>query len=323
MKLLIFPLAAFIASVFAYWQPELLVGLKGWIIPLLMLVMLGMGLTLHWQDFKKVWGLKKVVLVGVALQFLIMPLTAYALAKGLALSNELLIGMVLVGVTAGGTASNVITFLAKGNVALSVSMTIISTLLAIILMPFLASMYIGTMVEVPKLDMFITLLQIIIVPVLVGMAIRVWLRKYIFWLSLFSAQFSMFAIVCIIAIVVALNSGNVANLALPLLLAVILHNLIGLLSGYWITKWMGYNSIIARTVGIEVGMQNSGLSVALALKFFTPLSALPGAIFSLWHNVSGIFFALYFSHKSKQIRNGNVQANTSSQTVQKSKKTNK
>lgn len=314
MKLLFFPLAAFLASLFAYWQPELFVGFKSWIVPLLMLVMLGMGFTLSWQDFKQVWGLKNVVLVGVFIQFLIMPFTAYALAKGLALSDELLIGMILVGVTAGGTASNVITFLAKGNVALSVSMTIVSTLFAVVLMPILSTFYMGKVVEVPILDMFYTLFKIIIVPVVLGMLIRVWLRKYVFWLSLFSAQFSMLAIVFIIAIVVALNHGNFANLALPLLLAVVLHNLIGLLSGYWVVRWMGYDSVIARTVAIEVGMQNSGLSVALALKFFTPLSALPGAIFSLWHNVSGIFFALYFSSWRKQRKSGNVQGKKRSQT---------
>lgn len=313
MKLLFFPLAAFMASLFAYWQPELFAGFKSWIVPLLMLVMLGMGFTLSWHDFKKVWGLKQVVLVGVFLQFLIMPLTAYALAKGLALSDELLVGMILVGVTAGGTASNVITFLAKGNVALSVSMTIISTLFAVFMMPVLSSFYMDKTVDVPVVSMFITLFKIIIIPVVAGMLIRVWLRKYIFWLTLFSAQFSMLAIVFIIAIVVALNHGNFADLALPLLLAVVLHNLIGLLSGYWVTKWMGYDSVVARTVAIEVGMQNSGLSVALALKFFTPLSALPGAIFSLWHNISGIFFALYFSSWGKQRKSQNVQNKTSTQ----------
>ena len=297
MQLLLFPLAAFLASLFAYWQPELLIGFKSWIVPLLMLVMLSMGFTLSWQDFTKIWGIKKVVLVGVFLQFLIMPLTAYTLAKSLSLSADLFIGMILVGVAAGGTASNVITFLAKGNVALSVSMTIVSTAFAVVLMPLLSTLYLQETVDVPAMGMFVTLFQIIIFPVALGMLIRVWLKKYLFWLTLFSTQFSMLAIICIIAIVVALNHENFGGLALSLLIAVILHNIVGLFIGYWVIRIMGYDSIIARTVAIEVGMQNSGLSVALALKYFAPLAALPGAIFSLWHNISGIFFAMYFAYK--------------------------
>mgnify|MGYP001100258714 CR=1 FL=1 len=297
MQLLLFPLAAFLASFFAYWQPELLIGFKSWIVPLLMLVMLSMGFTLSWQDFTKIWGIKKVVLVGVFLQFLIMPLTAYTLAKSLSLSADLFIGMILVGVAAGGTASNVITFLAKGNVALSVSMTIVSTAFAVVLMPLLSTLYLQETVDVPAMGMFVTLFQIIIFPVALGMLIRVWLKKYLFWLTLFSTQFSMLAIICIIAIVVALNHENFGGLALSLLIAVILHNIVGLFIGYWVIRIMGYDSIIARTVAIEVGMQNSGLSVALALKYFAPLAALPGAIFSLWHNISGIFFAMYFAYK--------------------------
>ena len=297
MQLLLFPLAAFLASLFAYWQPELLIGFKSWIVPLLMLVMLSMGFTLSWQDFTKIWGIKKVVLVGVFLQFLIMPLTAYTLAKSLSLSADLFIGMILVGVAAGGTASNVMTFLAKGNVALSVSMTIVSTALAVVLMLLLSTLYLQETVDVPAMGMFVTLFQIIIFPVALGMLIRVWLKKYLFWLTLFSTQFSMLAIICIIAIVVALNHENFGGLALSLLIAVILHNIVGLFIGYWVIRIMGYDSIIARTVAIEVGMQNSGLSVALALKYFAPLAALPGAIFSLWHNISGIFFAMYFAYK--------------------------
>lgn len=305
MSLLLFPVFAILASLYAYWQPGDLVGFKSWIVPLLMMVMLGMGLTLSYHDFKKVWQYRFVVVMGVVLQFLIMPLTAYLLSIGMALDEALLIGMVLVGVTAGGTASNVMTFLAKGNVALSVSMTIVSTLLSVVMMPLLSLLYLGQMVEVPVNDMLLSLVKIILVPIAVGMFLRVFIEQFaskssfqLSSLAQISSVFSMLAIVFIIAIVVALNNANFADLALPLLLAVMLHNLIGLFSGYWATRWLGYDSLVARTVAIEVGMQNSGLSVALALKFFTPLSALPGALFSLWHNVSGIFFASYFAKKS-------------------------
>lgn len=299
MKILLFPFSALIASLFAYQYASVFIDFKSWIVPLLMLIMLSMGFTLTTADFVKILKLKRVVLIGVGLQFLVMPLAAFLLAAMFTLPQELLIGMILVGVAAGGTASNVITFLAKGNVALSVSMTTLSTLVAVFMMPLLTWLYLGSSVEVPLFSMLLTLLQIIVVPVALGMLIRRIFKSYIHLMTAFSTVFSMAAIVFIIAVVVALNHANFADLAIVLILAVVLHNLIGLLVGYWVIRCLGYDSVIARTIAIEVGMQNSGLSVALALKFFTPLAALPGAIFSLWHNVSGVFFALYFSNFRK------------------------
>lgn len=263
--------------------------------PLLMLVMLSMGMTLSWQDFKRVWLQKNAVLLGVSIQFLIMPLAAYLLATGLALSTELTIGMMLVGTTAGGTASNVMAYLAKGDVALSVSMTLVSTLLAVGLLPMLTFLYLGESINVPVWSMLWSLMKLILLPILLGMLLKHLFQHPLQKIEASFPIFAMFAIVLIIAIVVALNQHNLHNIIWTLIAAVILHNLIGLSLGYGLAKLFGFNDKTARTLAIEVGMQNSGLSVALALQYFSSLAALPGAMFSIWHNVSGSLLAAYFS----------------------------
>jgi len=289
-----FPILAILLSGLAMFFPQVFVGLKSLIVPLLMLVMLGMGLTLKWQDFKQVWNHRFVVVLGVVIQFIIMPLAAWLLSLGFGLSLELTIGMMLVGATAGGTASNVIAYLAKGDVALSVSMTLVSTLAAVVMLPFLTWLYIGQQVDVPVFSMLIMLLKIIVLPIVIGMLINHFWHIRLQKVMVVFPAFSMLVILLIIAIVVALNANNLQTVAWTVIAAVILHNVIGMFFGYYLTKSFGYNSVIARTVAIEVGMQNSGLSVALALKYFTVASALPGAIFSVWHNISGSIFASYW-----------------------------
>ena len=299
MVMTAFPIWALLLSGLAMVFPQLFVDLKSWIVPLLMLVMLGMGLTLKWQDFQQVWRHRFVVALGVAIQFLVMPFAAWLLSMLFGLSLELTIGMMLVGATAGGTASNVIAYLAKGDVALSVSMTLISTLAAVFLLPLLTWLYIGQKVDVPVISMLMMLLKLIVLPILLGMAMNhFWHAKLQKVLPLFPL-FSMAVILLIIAIVVALNANNIETVAWTVIAAVILHNLIGMTSGYYLARKFGYDSVIARTVAIEVGMQNSGLSVALALKYFTAASALPGAVFSIWHNISGSVFASYWQKKDK------------------------
>ena len=296
-RLLYFPIFAVLASIAAFYQPQLFVDFKSWIVPLLTLVMLSMGLQLSVQDFKKIWQYRYLVLLGVGLQFLIMPLAAWILSKFVGLSEALLIGMILVGATAGGTASNVIAFLAKGNVALSVSMTVVSTLASVIMLPFLSWLYLHQSIDIPALDMLKMLFIMIILPVTVGVVLHHFFSTQLERFKEVTSQFAMLVIIFIIAIVVALNQTNLVDVALVLVVAVVLHNLIGMSSGYYLAKWFGYDSVIARTVAIEVGMQNSGLSVALALKFFSPVAALPGALFSLWHNISGILFALFWINR--------------------------
>lgn len=299
MLLMAFPFWALVLSGFAFFYPQFFVDLKSWIVPLLMAVMLGMGLTLSWSDFKQVWQNRLVVGLGVGIQFLIMPFTAWLLSLLMGLSLELTIGMMLVGATAGGTASNVMAYLAKGDVALSVSMTLVSTLTAVIMLPLLTWLYIGQSVDVPVNAMLWMLLKIILLPLIVGMALNKLFHDKLSKIVAVFPLFSMAVILLIIAIVVALNQANLQTVAWTVLLAVILHNITGLACGYWMTRKLGYDSVIARTVAIEVGMQNSGLSVALALQYFSAVSALPAALFSIWHNLSGSMFASYWQGKDK------------------------
>ncbi|MBR9791528.1 MAG: bile acid:sodium symporter family protein [Gammaproteobacteria bacterium] len=310
MAVYVFPVLALLISLFAYLFPSLLVSLKALIVPLLVMVMLAMGLTLQWRDFAKVWQYRRIVSAGIAIQFIIMPFAAWLIALLLGLSEALMTGMMLVGATAGGTASNVMAYLAKGNVALSVSMTMISTLVAVILLPLLTLLYLGQSIEVPAVSMLGMLVKVILLPVAAGMLLNHFFKHKLASIAPACSVFSMAAILLIIAIVVALNSDNLNAVAWQVVSAVILHNLIGLACGYGLSRKLGYNSVIARTVAIEVGMQNSGLSVALALKYFSAASALPGAIFSIWHNISGALFASFWAKRSsfaKEIQNQDKQ----------------
>lgn len=296
----LFPVWVLVFSGYALVFPETLVEMKSSIVPLLMAVMLGMGMTLRWQDFVEVLQRKRAVALGVIIQFVVMPLAALGLSNVLNLSQELTIGLMLVGATAGGTASNVMTYLVKGNVALSVSMTLVSTLCAIVLLPFLTWFYLDETVAVPAWDMVMSLIQLILLPISAGVLLNHFFAKPLQLIQPVLPVFSMFAIIFIIAIVVALNHIQLQSIVWVLALAVVAHNAIGLVSGYGISKLVGFDEKTARTVAIEVGMQNSGLSVALALKYFTAMSALPGALFSVWHNISGSVLAAYWQRKDQQ-----------------------
>lgn len=291
----LFPLWAIICSVTAYLFPTLFSAFKSGIIPLLMLIMLTMGLTLTTKDFLRVLDNKKAICVSVLLQFTVMPSVAYLIATTMSLETDLLIGMILVGTVAGGTASNVLCYLAKGDVALSISMTAISTLLGVFLTPLLTTLMIGQVVDIQFSDMLISLLKIVLLPVAVGVAFNTLLARPLAHSVINTTPIlpllSMLSIVFIIAVIVALNQPKLESIGLVMLVAVILHNTAGLLLGYFIPKRLGFDEKVCRTMAFEVGMQNSGLAVALAMKFFTPAAAVAGTLFSIWHNVSGSILA--------------------------------
>lgn len=294
LSLWLFPLLALFACIIGVWQSAWLSTQKDLIMPLLMLVMLGMGLTLTIDDMKRAWTLKRLILLGVGLQFLIMPLAAYGLSIMATLPMELLIGMMLVGTSAGGTASNVMTYLAKGNLALSVSMTLVSTLIATVALPALMWLYIGQAVDLPTASLLSSLIQLIIIPLALGMLINHWFQARLHRIKAALPSLSTVSIITIIAIVVALNAHSIETASWLLLVLIAMQNLIGLFTGYLVPRWLGYDTSISRTIAIEVAMQNSGLSVALALKYFSAAAALPGALFSIWHNISGAIFASYW-----------------------------
>ena len=293
----LFPLWAILFSLTAYYMPTFFTPLKGNITPLLTAIMFFMGVTLRLEDFARVLKQPKAIVLTITLQFFIMPLAALLISKAFGYSTELLVGMILVGAVSGGTASNVMTYLAKGDVALSITMTLTSTLLSVVATPLLTFIYVGQSVPVPASDMLNSIAQIVLAPVVFGVLVNYFLHTTIKRYESYLATFSMLAIVFIIAIVVALNKGHIAHIGFLTVIGIMLHNLTGLTSGYFIAKAFGYSHTICKTIAIEVGMQNSGLAVALAMKYFTPLSALPGAIFSVWHNISGAILAGYWSRQ--------------------------
>lgn len=294
----LFPFWAVLFSVTAYFLPTAFASQKSLIIPLLALVMFGMGMTLTWQDFRKVLRQPAKIVLGVFIQFLIMPLVAFLLSIALQFPPDLMAGMVLVGSSAGGTASNVICYLARGNVALSISMTMVSTVLAIFFMPVLTWLYLHTVVAVPVANMFSSVFKIVLVPVAIGTVLNSIWGKKLERISHIFPLFSMLVIVFIIAIIVGLNQERIAEIGFTIVLGVIAHNLIGMASGYGLSGLLKYDEQTRRTIAIEVGMQNSGLSVALAVAHFSGLAALPGAIFSIWHNIAGSALAGWWSKKS-------------------------
>ncbi|MGB7402072.1 MAG: bile acid:sodium symporter family protein [Arcobacter sp.] len=296
---LLFPLWAILASIFSYYESSMVVDFKSWIVPLLVLIMFCMGVTLKVEDFKRVVKKPKIIAMTVVLQFLLMPLAAFVISKAFNFSTELLVGMILVGAVSGGTASNVISYLAKADVALSITMTIVSTLLSIVVTPYLTLLYVGQTVPVPALSMLLSILKIVLAPVVLGVIVNYIFHKFIDKNNDIFAVLSIVSIVFIIAIVVGLNHSRIDTIGLYLLVGIMLHNLTGLVGGFYTAKLFGYSKKECKTVAIEVGMQNSGLAVALASKYFTPLSALPGAIFSIWHNISGSLIASFWSKEEK------------------------
>ena len=293
-----FPLWAILFSAIAYYSPHLFTSLKPSVIYLLAIVMLGMGITLKPADFMQLSHVKKIILAGLTLQFTLMPLLAWLIGLSLNLSIPLLSGMVLVGACPGGTASNVICYLAKGNVALSIALTSLSTLLAVVATPILAWLYLGQTIDVPVLSMMLTVFKIIILPVCIGVLINNLYGERLTPIKRIFPTISILAICLIIAIIVASNQQKLHSIAAIIVIAVALHNLAGLISGYFISYWLGYSENVRKTLAIEVGMQNSGLAVALATEYFKPLAALPGAIFSIWHNLSGSLLAAMWSKQA-------------------------
>lgn len=295
-----FPILAIGVSWLAWSDPQPLLGWKTAVIPLLMLVMFCMGLTLRWQDFQRVWKKPEAIALGVVLQFFVMPLLAWGISLILQLPNELAIGLILVGACAGGTASNVMTYLAGGDVALSVSMTLLSTLWGVVLTPWLLTFYAGEMIQLDQIAMLLTIAKLVLLPVTAGLLCNRYVPDLGRALNAYLPDIASAAIVAILAIVVALNADEIATMGATVATAVIIHNLGGLTLGYWLARWRGLTIVQSRTIAIEVGMQNSGLGAALALKFFTPAAALPAALFSVWHNLSGSLLATWWHWQTQR-----------------------
>lgn len=264
--------------------------------PMLGVIMFGMGLTLSPNDFKIVLSRPKDILVGCLAQFTIMPLLAWLLTLAFSLPKELALGVILVGCCPGGTASNVITYLAKGDLALSVGMTACSTLLAPIVTPLLVWLMAGTMVNVDTLGMLLSIVYVVIAPIIVGLLCQHFLPKLTKAVTPYLPAFSSLAIAITVGIVVSHNADRLMLGGMIVILVVILHNLLGLSLGFTIGRLLRLEKPKCIALSIEVGMQNSGLASSLANMHFAayPLATVPGAIFSVWHNISGALAARIF-----------------------------
>lgn len=282
-------------STLAFLFPGMFVFFLPYLSYLLALVMLLMGVTLKGEDLLKALRNWRFALLGTFLQFLCMPLIAFVLAELFQLPLEYKVGLILVGTCPGGTASNVIVYLFKGDVSLSVLMTFMSTVLSVVLTPFLLKFYVGTQMELPTQKMIQDIFMLVIVPIVLGYVIQRFIKpKPLQLLEKYSSYVALAVIGVIIAAIVAANADMISTLPLLLVCVVALHNVLGMTLGYMITRVFTKEKTIARTIAIEVGMQNSGLGVVLANLHFTKAVALPSAIFSFWHNVSGISAANYW-----------------------------
>lgn len=292
----IFPLLIIGAAVWAFFWPSAAGNLTPHISTLLGIIMFGMGLTLTIPDFKLVLTRPLPILLGVVAQYVIMPGLAWLIVTIMDLPDGLAIGVILVGCAPGGTSSNVISYLAKADVALSVTMTSVSTLLAPIMTPLLVQFLAGTTFELDAGAMAIDIVKAVLLPVLAGLVIRLLIPKVIDKILPILPWISTFGIAGVVAGVVPGNVENIKTAGLLVLGAVVAHNLLGYLLGYWVTRLFKFDKRTARTVSIEAGMQNSGLATTLAHTHFpaTPEAALPGAVFSVWHNLSGAFLSLIY-----------------------------
>jgi BASS family bile acid:Na+ symporter len=298
-----FTLWVIVFAILAFYNPNFFKWLVPYISILLGIIMFGMGMTLSPEDFKQIFKQPKNVIIGVLLQFIIMPLLGFGIVLLLQLPYQLAAGVVLVGCVPSGTASNVMTLIAKGDVLLSVTVSSITTLLSPFITPYLYYWLAGTWIPIDPNAMFVDILKIILIPIVLGFLIRVLFgAERTKAVSYFLPSVSVFAIVLIISAVVAVTRDKLLLVAIPVIIAVIMHNCLGYLFAYLFSKYLfGMTEKQARAISFEVGMQNSGLGTVLAMKFLTPIAALPSVVFSVWHNLSGSMLANFWSQRDPEV----------------------
>ena len=264
-----------------------------WINYLLMLVMFGMGLTLRPEDFVIVFKQPKNIVTGCLAQFTIMPLLAFGLGRAFGLEEGLLAGVILVGTCPGGTASNVMTYLSGGDVPLSVGMTSVNTLLSPVLTPAITYLLLRTTVRVDAAGMFFSIIRVVIVPILLGLIINRIAGEHKERVSDLLPLVSVTAITLIVAAVVSHNSERIFQTGAVVFIVVILHNILGYAAGFLLGLTLKLPAAKKKALAIEIGMQNSGLAASLAGSAFPDLAmaTVPGALFSVWHNISGALLA--------------------------------
>ncbi|MEI2386713.1 bile acid:sodium symporter family protein [Breoghania sp. JC706] len=302
--------SAFVGRTFALWTilfallgfflPDVFRLVVPWIVPLLALIMFGMGLTLSGRDFAEVLRRPFEVGIGVVSQFLIMPLIAVGLTSVIPMSPEVAAGVILVGCCPGGTSSNVMTYLSRGDLALSVACTSVTTLLAPFVTPFLVWTFASQYLPVDAGAMFLSIVKIVLAPLALGFILQKLAPKLVRAAVPALPLVSVAGIVLIVAAVVAVSKGKIIESGLMIFAVVVLHNGLGYLLGFFAARTFGLSLAKRKAIAIEVGMQNSGLGAALASAHFSPAAAVPSAIFSVWHNISGALIANYFAGKTEE-----------------------
>lgn len=293
----IFPILVLAAAAFGYFAAGTAQLLSPWINTMLAIIMFGMGLSLTISDFAYVLVRPLPILLGVLAQYGVMPLIGLAVAFALRLPPDLAAGVILVGCVPGGTSSNVVAYLAKADTALSVAMTSVSTLLAPLLTPLLTLWLAGQYMPVDGPGMAMSIVKIVVVPIVAGLVLRLLLRRLVDAVLPALPWISVLGISGVVAAVVSGSADRVIAAGLIVFAAVVLHNGLGYLVGYLFATVCRQPRRSRRTVAIEVGMQNSGLAAGLAAQYFNPAAALPGAVFSIWHNLSGAFLAAWFRRR--------------------------
>lgn len=294
----VFPAIIIAAFLIGFFFPDQTAPLANFTSLALGIIMFAMGVTLTIPDFALVAKRPLPVLLGVISQYVIMPAIALGLIVAFQLPTELAIGVILVGCAPGGTSSNVITYLSKGDVALSVTMTSVSTLLAPIFTPILTLWLAGRLMPVEVDAMALSIVQMVLIPIIAGLIVRWLLRKWIDTVLPVLPWISVLGIAYVVVAVVSGSADKIVEAGLLVLLVVVLHNGLGYLLGYFASRIFRYPERIARTTAVEVGMQNSGLAATLAAAHFNPVAALPAAVFSVWHNISGGLLAVFFRYRS-------------------------
>ncbi|MDU2063327.1 MAG: bile acid:sodium symporter family protein [Sporomusaceae bacterium] len=292
----------------AYMNPEPFKPLSKYVSYCIMAVMLSMGLTVSINDFKLVFSRPKDVFWGIVLRYMIMPFIAFGLTKILDLPPVLAAGLILVGCCPSGVASNVMTFLAKGDTALSITVSTINTLIAPFITPFMFAFLVGSIVPVNTSAILFDILKIVLVPVFLGAMIRAFASEFVDKIMPVIPLVSVIAIFVTTTSGFALSAASLANVAVIAFVAVVLHNTLGLTTGYWAARSVGMPPFKAKALSFEIGMENGGLAMALALAHLAPLAFIPAAIFNLVHNVTGPTLASYWREKEEK----NAQKNESS-----------
>lgn len=290
------PVVVVLAGIWGFASPHTFTPQATWVPYLLGVVMFTMGLTLTPQDFAAVLRRPVAVVLGLVAHYVVMPGLGWLIAHALGLSPDLAVGLILVGCAPSGTASNVMTFLSKGDVALGVSIATVSTLLAPVVTPLLTAALAGSYLHVDMASMTADIVKTVLVPIVLGVVVRLVVRdRGVRAIAPALPWVSALAIAWIVAIVVSGSATKLTKVGGVVFLAVVLHNGFGLLLGHLAGRLVGLDARARRALAFEVGMQNSGLAATLAKTHFSPLAALPSAVFSVWHNVSGAIVAAWFA----------------------------